>query len=82
LKAAPQCPAQPASGTLLQLMDEGSDQQIATEPFRRPGAMQLAPGQPQFGCRANPQFGNLAVGRGGVDLTSTATLQFEPTANC
>ena len=32
LKAAPQCPVYPASSTLLQLMGEGADQQIATEP--------------------------------------------------
>ena len=35
LQAAPQCPARPASSTLLQLMGEGSDQQIATEPLGR-----------------------------------------------
>ena len=35
LQAAPQCPARPAGSTLLQLMSEGSDQQIATEPLRR-----------------------------------------------
>jgi hypothetical protein len=28
-------------------MGEGADQQIATEPLRRAGAMQLAPGKPQ-----------------------------------
>jgi hypothetical protein len=33
-------------GSLLQLMGEGSDQQIATEPERRSSAMQLAPGNP------------------------------------
>jgi len=31
LQAAAQCPACPASSTLLRLMGEGSDQQIATE---------------------------------------------------
>src|SRR6516225_3306754 len=31
LQAAPQRPARPAIGALLQLMSEGSDQQIATE---------------------------------------------------
>ena len=31
LQAAPQRPARPAMGALLQLMGEGSDQQIATE---------------------------------------------------
>jgi hypothetical protein len=53
----------------LQLMGEGSDQQIATEPLRRVGAMQMAPRQPQFGCRVIEQFGNLAVDLGGVRTT-------------
>ena len=52
--------------TLLKLMGEGANQQITTEALRRAGAMQLPPGQPQFGCRANPQFGNLAVDLGSV----------------
>src|SRR6516225_8798788 len=43
LQTAPQCPARPAGGTLLQLLGEGSDQQIATEPLRWARAMQLAP---------------------------------------
>ena len=52
LKAAPQCPVRPASSTLLQVMGEGADQQIATEPLRRAGAMQLPPCKPQFLRRA------------------------------
>ena len=68
-QAAPQCPARPASSTLLQLIDEGSDQQIAAEPLRRAGAMQLAPCKLQFGCRPIEQFANLAVGRGGERIT-------------
>src|SRR5262249_34143117 len=48
LKAAPQCRVRPASRTLLQLMGEGADQQIATEPLRRAGAIQFAPCKPQF----------------------------------
>jgi len=32
----------------LQVMGEGSDQQIATDAERRFGAMQLAPGKPQL----------------------------------
>jgi len=31
---------------LLQLIGEGADQQIATEPERRASPMQLAPGNP------------------------------------
>src|SRR5215472_3736629 len=64
LKAAPQCPVRPASSTLLQLMGEGADQQIATEPRRRAGAMQFAPRKPQFLRRAIEQFGNLTVDLG------------------
>jgi len=40
-------------------MGEGADQQIATEPLRRAGAMQLAPCKPQFLRRPIEQFGNL-----------------------
>ena len=70
LQAAPQCPARPASSTLLQLMGEGSDQQIATEPLGRFDTMQLAPGKAQFVRRPMRQFGNLAV-----DLGHNSTLQ-------
>ena len=52
LQAAPQCPAGSAIAPLLQLVSEGSDQQIATNPKRRFGAMQLAPGKPQLLCRS------------------------------
>src|ERR1700751_2115857 len=45
LQAAQQCPAGSATALLLQLVGEGSDQQIATNPKRRFGAMQLAPGK-------------------------------------
>src|SRR6516225_5092070 len=41
LQASLQRPARPTMGLLLQLIGEGSDQQIATEPLRRSGAMQL-----------------------------------------
>ena len=74
LKAAPQYPARPVSSALLQLMDESSDQQIATEPLRRAGAMQLPPLKPQFGCRAIEQFGNLAVDHGGVRTARSAPV--------
>jgi hypothetical protein len=70
LQAAPQCPARAASSTLLQLMGEGSDQQIATEPSGRFDTMQLAPGKAQFVRRPLRQFGNLAV-----DLGHNSTLQ-------
>ena len=50
----------------MQLIGEGSDQQIATEPQRRSGAIQLPPGKPQFVRRPIHQFGDLAVHRGDV----------------
>jgi hypothetical protein len=46
LQAAPQRPAHAAIALLLQLIGEGADQQIATEPERRPGAIRLPPGKP------------------------------------
>jgi len=39
-------------GALLQLVGEASDEQIATNPKRRFGAMRLTPGKPQFLCRS------------------------------
>jgi hypothetical protein len=48
LQAALQSPAGSAIALLLQLVSEGSDQQIATNPKRRFGAMQLAPGKPEL----------------------------------
>ena len=74
LQAAPQCPARPAGSTLLQLMNEGSDQQIATEPARRARGMQLAPGNPQLGCQVIEQFGNLTVDLGDVCTTSSGPV--------
>ena len=81
LQAAPQCPAGSATAMLLQLVSEGSDQQIATEPLRRAGAMQLAPCQLQFGCRPIEQFANLAVGRGGVPRVRSAAPVAASTGN-
>jgi hypothetical protein len=51
---------------LLQLIGEGSDQQIATEPLRRSGAVQLPPGNPQFVRRSIRQFGDLPVHLGDI----------------
>jgi hypothetical protein len=39
-------PAHAAIALLLQLIGDGSDQQIATDPERRSNVMQLAPGNP------------------------------------
>ena len=72
LKAAPQCPVRPASSTLLQLMGEGADQQIATEPLRRAGAMQFAPCKPQFLRRAIEQIDKMTVDLGDVLIGRSA----------
>ena len=64
LQPAPQSPARPAMDPLLQLIGKGSDQEIAAEPVRRSGVMQLPPGKPQFGRRPVHQFGNLALDLG------------------
>src|SRR5262249_13352039 len=61
LKAPPQCSVRPASSTLLQLMGEGADQQIATEPLRRAGAVQFAPCKPQVWRRATEQIGQTVM---------------------
>jgi hypothetical protein len=64
LQAAPQCSAGSAIALLLQLVGEGSDQQIATEPLGRFDTMQLAPGKAQIVRRSMRQFSNLAVDLG------------------
>jgi hypothetical protein len=61
LQAAPQCPAGSTIALLLELMNEGSDQQIATEPLGWLDTMQSAPGKAQIVRRPMQQFGNLAV---------------------
>ena len=61
LQAALQCPAGSAMALLLELMNEGSDQQIAAEPLGWFDTMQLAPGKAQIVRRPMQQFGNLAV---------------------
>jgi len=60
--------ARAAMGSLLQLIGEGSDQQIATEPPRRSGAMQLPPGKSQFVRRPIHQLGNLPVHLGDIRI--------------
>jgi hypothetical protein len=44
-------------GTLLQIIGQSSDQQIAAETHRRSGAMQFAPSTPQLLCRPISQAG-------------------------
>jgi len=58
LQAALQCPAGSAIALLLELMNEGSDQQIAAEPLGWFDTMQLAPGKAQIVRRPMQQFGN------------------------
>src|SRR5215471_3634915 len=65
-QAAPQRWARAAFSSLLQLMSEGSDHQIATEAERRSGVMQLTPSKPQFLRRSIYQCGNLAFDLGGA----------------
>jgi hypothetical protein len=62
-------------------MHECSDQQIATEPSRRAGAMQLTPDQPQFGYRPIEQLANLAVDLGGVRTARSVASAVEATRN-
>jgi hypothetical protein len=80
-QAAPQCPACPAGSTLLELMGEGSDQQIAAETPRRAGAMHLPPDKPQFGCRPIEQLANLAVELGDICIARSLAPVAEATGN-
>jgi hypothetical protein len=47
-----------AMGALLQIIGKASDEQIATDPKRRFGAMQFAPGESQLVCRSIEQAGD------------------------
>jgi hypothetical protein len=80
-KAAPQCPTRPAGSTLLQLVCEGSDQQVATETPRRAGAMHLPPDKPQFGYRAIAQLANLTVELGDLRVARSVAPVAEATWN-
>ena len=61
LHAPPQRVARPGIDLLLQLMGQGSDDQIATEAKRRSSVMQLAPSNPQILRRPIDQLGNLLL---------------------
>src|SRR5262249_28602290 len=65
-KAALQCAAGAAVGTLLQLIGEPPDDQIATEAQRRSGVIQRLPGLPQLLGRAIDQPGDVAINLGQV----------------
>ena len=66
----PQSATQPevgaATGALLQIIGKASDEQIATDPKRRFGAMQFAPGESQLVCRSIEQAGDF-----GFDIAQT-----------
>ena len=68
-------------GSLLQLIGKGSDQQIATEPPRRSGAIQLLPGQSQFVRRPIHQYGDLAVHLGDVGIARSVGAVVGSTEN-
>src|SRR6516164_341469 len=78
----PQSATQPevgaAMGALLQIIGKASDEQIATDPKRRFGAMQLAPGESQLLCRSIEQAGDFGfdiarAGAWGSVLAATAS---------
>jgi len=52
LQSAAQREVGAAMGALLQIIGKAADEQIATNPKRRFGAMQVAPGKPQLLCRS------------------------------
>ena len=61
LQAALQGGGRAAMGTLLQLIGEPPDDQIATEPQRRTGVIKCPPDTPQFLCRLTGQPGDFAI---------------------
>jgi hypothetical protein len=66
---------------LLQLVGQASDHQIATDPNRRFGAMQLAPGQPQLLCRSIEQAGDFDFDIAQARLPCAAVAVAAPTGN-
>ena len=58
-----------AMGALLQFVGKASDDQITTDPKRRFGAMQLAPGKPQLLCRSIEEAADF-----GFDITQARLL--------
>src|SRR5215472_5380592 len=80
-QAAPQRWAAAAFDPLLQLMSEGSDQQIAAETRGWSGAMQLPPGQPQLLRRSIDQTGKLAFELGAVCTTRSVGAIAAATGN-
>ena len=60
-KAALQGAAGAAMGTLLQLISQPPDDQVATETQRRSAMIQRPPGAPQLRCRAIDQPGDFPL---------------------
>ena len=81
LQATPQREAGAAIGALLQLIDKGSDHQIATNAQRRPGAMQLAPSKPQLVRRLIDQSGNFVFELGHAHVSRSVVPVAASTEN-
>jgi hypothetical protein len=60
--------------SFLNLMSQGSDDQIATEPDGWIGAIELQPSKPQIGRRLINQSGNLLLDRGIVRTRSVVPV--------
>ena len=81
LQAALQGGGRAAMGTLLQLIGETPDDQIATEAQRRADVMQSPPRTPQLLCRLTNQSGNLAFKVGQVRASQTVVPVATSTGN-
>src|SRR6516165_8527843 len=70
-----------AMRALLQIIGKASDEQIATDPKRRFGAMQLAPGESQLLCRSIEQAGDFGFDIGQARLSYSVVAVAAPTGN-
>jgi hypothetical protein len=70
-----------AMGALLQFVGKASDDQITTDPKRRFGAMQLAPGKPQLLCRSIEQAGDFGFDIAQARLSCAVVAVAAPTRN-
>jgi hypothetical protein len=68
-------------GTLLQIIGNGSDEQVAAETHRRSRAMQLAPDKPQLLCRPIEQPGDFGFGLEQARLSCSVVPIAASTAN-
>jgi hypothetical protein len=81
LQSATQREAGAAIGALLQFVGKASDEQIATNPKRRFGAMQLAPCKPQLLCRSIEQAGDFGFDVAQARLSCSVVAVAAPTGN-